>query len=233
MAESVSATVRAGLADRDALERPTQLKLTPDTVPRPAAQVTMTRESIPAVQVTPPKAATVPAVPVSSAEPVKPRSPIPSVSVSAAPAGIESMPESQLTHRPGPNVLREPMASLAGFMPKAPVAPPPAAPIIVAKPDPVNVKANASPVTQKPVPAPEQMPSFVPETPPQMKLLGTLFNTYIMIEYEDHLLLIDQHAVHERLLFDRWMKLYDTQRAGQEMLVPLVCQVTRREQALL
>ena len=66
-----------------------------------------------------------------------------------------------------------------------------------------------------------------------MKLLGVAFNTFILVEYEDHLLMIDQHAVHERLLFDRMMKAFDQHQAGQELLIPMIVNVTRREQQLL
>ena len=76
--------------------------------------------------------------------------------------------------------------------------------------------------------------SFLPqEQQKPLKLLGVLFNTYILVEYEDHLLMIDQHAVHERLLYERMMKAYDTHHAGQELLMPLVASVTRREQQVL
>ena len=83
------------------------------------------------------------------------------------------------------------------------------------------------------IPESEQIPSFLPDAPKPMKLLGVVFNTFILVEYEDHLLMIDQHAVHERLLFDRLMKAYDQHVAGQELLIPLVVNVSRREQELL
>jgi len=63
--------------------------------------------------------------------------------------------------------------------------------------------------------------------------LGVAFNTFILVEYDDHLLMIDQHAVHERLLFDRLMKAYDQHDAGQELLIPMLVTVSRREQDLL
>ena len=66
-----------------------------------------------------------------------------------------------------------------------------------------------------------------------MRIFGALFDTFILVEYADHLLMIDQHAVHERLLFDRMMKEYDTHTAGQTLLVPLIVSVTRREQEVL
>ena len=223
VAEAVAAIVRQGIADRDALERPTQMKLTEDTPAAPTAAVSMVQTGAPVTVVSPPRRPAEPsATPsaISSAEPPVSRAPIPALRMSQPGAiqRVEAMPESQLTHTPGPNVLRQAPAGLAGFMPPSPV------PMEAVLP-PVQVDAP------KPSPKPlqgEQMPSFVPEPPKPMRLIGTVFDTYILIEYEDHLLMIDQHAVHERLLFDRWMKLYDTHRAGQELLVPLVCTVTRR-----
>ena len=97
--------------------------------------------------------------------------------------------------------------------------------------------AGAYAVTPRPAPPPmpvrQEPVSFLREEPKPLKHLGVLFNTYILVEYGDHLLMIDQHAVHERLLFDRMMKEYDTGTAGQELLVPMVVSVTRREQAVL
>lgn len=66
-----------------------------------------------------------------------------------------------------------------------------------------------------------------------MKIYGALFDTFILIEYADHLLLVDQHAVHERLLYERMMKAYHEQRAGQEMLVPYIVPVTGKDMSIL
>ena len=80
----------------------------------------------------------------------------------------------------------------------------------------------------------EQINTILPEIRKPMKIFGALFNTYILVEYEDQLLLIDQHAVHERLLFDRLMKEHTGKaKAGQELLVPVVISVTNAEQRLL
>ena len=54
-----------------------------------------------------------------------------------------------------------------------------------------------------------------------------------MIEYENTLLLVDQHAVHERLLFDRLMQEHQGQHLGQELLVPYVISLTKKEIALI
>ncbi len=79
----------------------------------------------------------------------------------------------------------------------------------------------------------EQLSGLPQDLPQPMKVFGALFDTFILIEYADHLLMVDQHAVHERLLFDRMMKAYEEDRAGQEMLVPYIVPVTKKEMSVL
>ena len=82
--------------------------------------------------------------------------------------------------------------------------------------------------------AAEQVSTILPVIKNPMKIFGALFNTFILIEYEDQLLMVDQHAVHERLLFDRLMKEHNEKtNGGQELLVPIVISVTNAEQRLL
>ena len=63
---------------------------------------------------------------------------------------------------------------------------------------------------------------------------GSLFNTYLIYEEGDNAFIIDQHAAHERLIFD---KLSEEMRARkvvrQSMLVPFVLSVNREETAFL
>ena len=213
--QAVTDIVREGLQDRDALEHPVVLPLTPEQPALRPAQVT--RQAVaPAV-----KPADVPqAVPA-----VKPAGPVPQV----MPAGSAGAPVAAPTPRPqvpAPSpVLREKPMDLSGFRKDAPAAPQ-AAPAPQAEPVPQAVPAPQAP-------AQEEQASFLPDAPKPMRLIGQVFDTYILIEYEDHLLLMDQHAVHERLNYERMMKAYDTQQAGQELLVPMVAHVTWQEQQLL
>ena len=56
-----------------------------------------------------------------------------------------------------------------------------------------------------------------------LKFIGTLFDTYILIEKNNNLLLIDQHAGHERILFDKFSKeLENKQVALQSLLIPII-----------
>ena len=81
----------------------------------------------------------------------------------------------------------------------------------------------------------EQVNTILPSVNKPMKVFGALFNTFILVEYEDQLLLVDQHAVHERLLFDRLMAEHSGKApiASQELLVPIVINVTKAEQRIL
>ena len=62
------------------------------------------------------------------------------------------------------------------------------------------------------------------------KILGTLFNTYILIEKDDCLYLIDQHAGHERVLYDKFKEqLLQNDIAVQPLLIPYILNVNSQE----
>lgn len=70
--------------------------------------------------------------------------------------------------------------------------------------------------------------------PTTTKIVGTLFNTYILIEDGDSVYFIDQHAGHERLLYDKFMKQLDSNSVEiQNMLVPYVFTVNAVEEQFL
>ncbi len=63
------------------------------------------------------------------------------------------------------------------------------------------------------------------------KLRGTLFNTYILYEMRDDVYIIDQHAAHERLLYDEFCKKLNAKElARQGMLLPYIIDVNPEEQ---
>lgn len=66
------------------------------------------------------------------------------------------------------------------------------------------------------------------------KIIGTLFNTYILVEQNNTMFIIDQHAAHERLLFDKYKKQYEERGiAIQELLIPHVFEVNEVEKTFL
>ena len=53
------------------------------------------------------------------------------------------------------------------------------------------------------------------------KVIGKLFNTYLMIEQGDNFILIDQHAAHERINYDKYLKSLDEEtQVIQPLLIP-------------
>ena len=67
----------------------------------------------------------------------------------------------------------------------------------------------------------------------QYRVIGTLFNTYILLEYGDNFLMIDQHAAHERLNFEKYRAMLDDGIAAQQLLAPYIIHVSRREADVL
>ena len=66
------------------------------------------------------------------------------------------------------------------------------------------------------------------------KIIGTLFNTYILLEQGENLLLIDQHAGHERLLYDKFKKEFEEKTLlTQALLVPYVLNLNYQEWAFI
>ncbi|MDR2656416.1 MAG: DNA mismatch repair endonuclease MutL, partial [Oscillospiraceae bacterium] len=65
------------------------------------------------------------------------------------------------------------------------------------------------------------------------RVFGAAFNQYILVEQGEALFLIDQHAAHERFLYDRFMAALDTGSASQPMLSPLTVELSHREAALI
>ncbi|MGN0960882.1 MAG: DNA mismatch repair endonuclease MutL, partial [Christensenellales bacterium] len=62
------------------------------------------------------------------------------------------------------------------------------------------------------------------------RIVGTLFDTYILVEKDNNLLLIDQHAGHERLLFDKFsLELDKKQVAVQPLMLPFILETNYTE----
>ncbi len=57
---------------------------------------------------------------------------------------------------------------------------------------------------------------------PQHKIIGQVFSTYWLVEFEDKLYIIDQHAAHEKVLYERIMAKYKINRADSQNLMPPV-----------
>lgn len=64
------------------------------------------------------------------------------------------------------------------------------------------------------------------------KYIGQIFGTYILVEYEDKLYIIDQHAAHEKINFERIMESYKNgQMLSQKIFPSIVLKLTPVEYA--
>lgn len=92
------------------------------------------------------------------------------------------------------------------------------------------------PVTHEPSPAaaPKQL-SFFEEDKKLLdeknladhKVIGQLFDTYWLIEFDDKLFIMDQHAAHEKVLYERFMKrAMEGKPASQQLMPPQIITLT-------
>jgi DNA mismatch repair protein MutL len=66
------------------------------------------------------------------------------------------------------------------------------------------------------------------------KVVGTVFDTYLAVECCDSFYLFDQHAGHERILFDKFMSLFESKKLNsQPLLLPYVFDVNEEEKVLV
>lgn len=66
------------------------------------------------------------------------------------------------------------------------------------------------------------------------KIIGSFFNTYIVIESNNSLYILDEHAGHERVLFDKFIEQFEKNKLiSQELLVPYAFSVNEIEKELI
>lgn len=68
----------------------------------------------------------------------------------------------------------------------------------------------------------------------QHKIIGQLFDTYWLVEYEDKLFIIDQHAAHEKVLYEKTMeKLKEKSFTSQAVSPPIILTLNNEETEML
>ena len=73
-----------------------------------------------------------------------------------------------------------------------------------------------------------------PEKANQYRIIGQVFETYLLVELENKLYIIDQHAAHEKIIYERLMKNAAEQASVSQMLMPsAVLSLTRAEAEIL
>lgn len=111
-------------------------------------------------------------------------------------------------------------------------APAPLTPVPEEEHIPLGRKAASAPTKLTSAPEPEsQQVLSIPEVP--FRVIGETMDTYILVEQGESLLLIDKHAAHERVLFEK-LKSEEHPVMPQLLLQPVPVQLTKPEaQAVL
>ena len=72
-------------------------------------------------------------------------------------------------------------------------------------------------------------------TIPKYKFIGSLFSTYLVIEMKDEIYIIDQHAAHERVMYEKVKKNFynNMEKDSQIMLLPDIIELSHKERAIV
>ena len=70
---------------------------------------------------------------------------------------------------------------------------------------------------------------------PNYKYIGALFSTYIVIEIENEIYIIDQHAAHERIMYEKVKKNFysNSEKDSQIMLLPDIITLSHKEKEIV
>ena len=110
----------------------------------------------------------------------------------------------------------------------------------VSSQEPCNDSVPVSPPADPVLPEqPKQLELFeerllAPESRSRHKLIGQLFDTYWLVQFEDNFYIIDQHAAHEKVYYERFVKLFKSQEIQSQYLSPpLIISLSLEEESLL
>ena len=105
----------------------------------------------------------------------------------------------------------------------------------------INLSVNEEIIKPQPEPEIEKNEIEVQDNPEvelqdkpeiEYKICGQVFNTYIIVEKDGEMLMVDQHAAHERLRYEELLMQYKNKAlAAQAMLIPSVVNLSAQEMA--
>ncbi|MCR4740948.1 MAG: DNA mismatch repair endonuclease MutL [Lachnospiraceae bacterium] len=75
---------------------------------------------------------------------------------------------------------------------------------------------------------------LTPDARKRHRLIGRLFDTYILVEYENELYMIDQHAAHEKIRYERLVKqMHEGNICSQYLNPPVIVSLSKAEEGVL
>ncbi len=143
---------------------------------------------------------------------------------------VAAAKQTAVSWEPEPDVVQERVRSWEPTV-QEPVVP---VSIYRAKEPPIRLTINNSDGTPDPgknnhnsAVTPTEAPTSAP-----YRLIGQVLNSYILVEREGGMLLVDQHAAHERVIYEQLVGR-EEQRTSQSLLVPYSLELAPREAALM
>lgn len=80
----------------------------------------------------------------------------------------------------------------------------------------------------------EDRPFLSKQALEEHRIIGQVFSTYWLVEYKKDLYIIDQHAAHEKVLYERIMAAAKAKtNSSQQLLPPIVLSLTLKEQEIV
>ncbi len=68
----------------------------------------------------------------------------------------------------------------------------------------------------------------------EFQIVGTLFNTYIIAQFEKSMFMIDQHAAHERIMFEKYVNAFESQSISSQLLMdPVVINLSMTDMGVV
>ncbi len=65
-------------------------------------------------------------------------------------------------------------------------------------------------------------------------IIGQIFDTYWIVEFEDKMYIIDQHAAHEKVMYERFMKEFSQKKQTSQMITPpVIVSLSMQEEEIL
>ena len=81
---------------------------------------------------------------------------------------------------------------------------------------------------------PSQLSFFESESKKYMKVIGQVFDTYWIVQLENEMYIIDQHATHEKVMYERLLKESKANKLSSQMInPPIIVTLTDLEQNVL
>lgn len=176
-----------------------------------------------------------------TSKPVAPEAELSSFNNTAPQASEPLTPSSE--NSPEPDSKEKDHAQAAGETSVTASVPRIVLPTLTKNAEPPSPKETQMPSKEEPVPSKpvqQTMEEAFPETMlsrearPRHKLIGQVFSTYWLVEFEDKLYIIDQHAAHEKIHYERLTAAMKTKEMTSQMISPpMIISLSLQEELVL